>query len=141
MVVWKGCSNLSPLQTGGEPLPPPEGVVMGESQPMPGSSDKSEDVTPVLIRDIQQHAEVTGFNKHKIAAIEALIKQRTEVGIQSYGTSLQTWNGRAALWDAREECADMCQYLEQILMERPTNAKYRVMLWNAIALLFMVMDE
>lgn len=113
----------------------------GDSQPMPGTSDQSENVTPALILDIQQHGEVTGLDKHKVSAIESLLNHRTELGIRRYGHPLQTLNGRDATVDAREEIADACQYLKQRLMEHPTYSKYRIALWNAIALLFMVMED
>jgi hypothetical protein len=35
-----------------------------------------------------------------------------------YGTHLQPYNGRDALWDAYEEALDLCLYLRQALMER-----------------------
>ena len=39
-------------------------------------------------------------------------------GIETYGTSLQTNNGRDALQDALEEACDLWQYLIQALLER-----------------------
>ncbi len=46
------------------------------------------------------------------------IIQRTNQGIQTYGTPLQTFNGRDALRDCLEELVDATLYLMQAIMER-----------------------
>jgi hypothetical protein len=46
------------------------------------------------------------------------IENRKEVGKQRYGTTLQPFNGRSALWDAYFEALDLCQYLRQMLYEQ-----------------------
>ena len=46
------------------------------------------------------------------------IRDRTRVGVETYGTPLQPHNGRDALQDAYEEALDLCFYLKQALMER-----------------------
>ncbi len=45
------------------------------------------------------------------------IKTRKEVGKERYGTYLQPFNGRSALWDAYQEALDLCQYLRQLIYE------------------------
>lgn len=52
------------------------------------------------------------------AALIAHIERRREQGIRTYGTSLQTFNGRSALVDALEEVLDLAQYLMQEILER-----------------------
>ena len=47
----------------------------------------------------------------------ALLKQREQKGIATYGTSLQAENGRDAIQDAMEECVDLWQYLVQLMLE------------------------
>ncbi|MFE6000363.1 hypothetical protein ACFQ6C_26440 [Streptomyces sp. NPDC056454] len=52
---------------------------------------------------------------------DALIKrieERRELGIQRYGTPLQTFNGRNAVRDALEEALDLATYLMQVEMEQ-----------------------
>jgi hypothetical protein len=45
------------------------------------------------------------------------IRQRIEDGIEKYGTPLQTFNGRNALWDAYQEALDLVFYLRQAILE------------------------
>ncbi len=51
-------------------------------------------------------------------AVKADLDARIALGIQLYGTPLQTFNGRDALRDAYEEAQDLVHYLKQALMER-----------------------
>lgn len=51
-------------------------------------------------------------------AVIADLKERTALGIRTYGMPLETFNGRDALLDAYHEALDLCQYLKQALMER-----------------------
>lgn len=51
-------------------------------------------------------------------ALIAELRQRQAKGIETYGTSLQTFNGRSALRDALDEALDLAQYLKQALMEQ-----------------------
>lgn len=46
------------------------------------------------------------------------LKSRAVVGVNKYGTELQTYNGRDALMDAYQEALDLVMYLKQALMER-----------------------
>jgi hypothetical protein len=46
------------------------------------------------------------------------IVARRQVGIQRYGTALQSHNGRDALQDAYEEALDLACYLRQAIAER-----------------------
>jgi len=45
------------------------------------------------------------------------MKQRDQIGMQTYGTRLQPFNGRKALRDAYFECLDMAVYLRQKIWE------------------------
>ena len=65
-----------------------------ETQPMPIPG--KEDVTEAVIADL-------------IA--------RNDIGVESYGTTLKTFNGRDALLDCYEELLDAIKYLKQRLME------------------------
>lgn len=47
-----------------------------------------------------------------------LLAERANKGIETYGRSLETFNGRDALQDAIEEQVDGLQYLVQAQMER-----------------------
>lgn len=59
-------------------------------------------------------------NDHAIVqdAVIADMQTRKQVGIARYGTPLQPFNGRDALWDAYEEALDLACYLKQALLER-----------------------
>lgn len=46
------------------------------------------------------------------------IEQRMEIGLATYKTYLQPFNGRDALWDAYEEALDLAIYLRQAIIER-----------------------
>lgn len=52
------------------------------------------------------------------ALVHADLDKRDELGLVTYGGSLQPHNGRDGLLDAYEECLDLCQYLRQVLYER-----------------------
>lgn len=47
-----------------------------------------------------------------------MLDAREAKGIATYGTTLQTDNGRDAIQDALEEACDLWQYLIQALLER-----------------------
>ena len=51
-----------------------------------------------------------------------MLDSRERKGIASYGTTLQTFNGRDAVQDALEEAIDLWQYLTQIALERDADA-------------------
>lgn len=51
------------------------------------------------------------------ALLEYLLPLRAQAGQQTYGTPLQTHNGRDPLWDALEELVDALQYTVQARME------------------------
>jgi hypothetical protein len=46
------------------------------------------------------------------------IEDRKRIGLERYGTLLQSGNGRRALLDAYEEAMDLCMYLKQALVEQ-----------------------
>ena len=46
------------------------------------------------------------------------LQGRDRIGIQTYGQSLHTNNGRGALRDAYEEALDLAMYLRQLTAER-----------------------
>jgi len=45
------------------------------------------------------------------------MNDRNEQGTAKYGTPLQAFNGRNALWDAYQEALDLCVYLRQKIEE------------------------
>jgi len=56
----------------------------------------------------------------KVVVGEVVIQdflERMEVGKQRYGTYLQTYNGRNALWDLYQELMDACMYVRQRILE------------------------
>ena len=69
---------------------------MGQNDPRPGK----EAVTPVARENLIQTFD-----------------EREQVGLEQYGITLQTWNGRSWHQDAIEELADLVKYLMQGQME------------------------
>ena len=53
---------------------------------------------------------------HDLVVTDVL--QRRDLGVLRYGTPLQSFNGRDALWDAYEEALDLAVYLRQVIDER-----------------------
>lgn len=55
-------------------------------------------------------------------AIQSLViedvEARLRVGVERYGTPLQAFNGRDALWDSYQEALDLVVYLRQMIAER-----------------------
>jgi len=49
------------------------------------------------------------------------MEARRQMGIEKYGTPLQTFNGRDAMVDAYQELLDLCVYFKQKLMEQEEN--------------------
>lgn len=50
------------------------------------------------------------------------IAERIEAGELKYGTKLQTFNGRDALWDLYQELLDAVFYARQAILERDARA-------------------
>ena len=50
--------------------------------------------------------------------VRADMLARDLLGRKRYGTPLQAYNGRDALWDAYEEALDLAVYLRQVIEER-----------------------
>lgn len=51
-------------------------------------------------------------------AVHKDLEARERRGIETYGRSLETFNGRNALQDAYEEALDLAMYLKQALLEQ-----------------------
>lgn len=66
-------------------------------EPMPVADPSRGDVQSLVIADIEE---------------------RRRVGIQRYGTPLQTFNGRDALIDLYQELLDAAMYTRQLIEER-----------------------
>lgn len=110
-------------------------------QPMPITTEQSQDVTPALLEDIRQHGSLRSIPGIITSSICADIERRAAAGLKTYKRPLQTHNGRNATQDALEECTDLAQYCKQRVMEDPTNGHYRVALWNAITMVFMLKQD
>lgn len=96
---------------------------MGTGMPMP--------VVAVPRDQYEQQLPTEGRQDVQEALIEH-IRQRREIGVQRYGTPLQTFNGRDGLRDALEEALDLATYLMQVRMEVEEQAR---MLYKAGKLL------
>ena len=58
-----------------------------------------------------------------VPLVLADFRLREQQGIATYGTTLQTFNGRDALQDLYEELMDACLYIKQIIEERKEMTK------------------
>jgi hypothetical protein len=61
---------------------------------------------------------------HLRAEFDSLAGERYRVGLERYGTSLQTFNGRDAGLDCMEEMFDAMIYLKQLRMENDKLKEY-----------------
>lgn len=115
----------------------------GDSQPMPTSREDSQDVTIALIADISNIASESGKGWMVTVSVCDDLQRRSDVGKKRYGTSLRTFNGRSAALDAYEESLDMCQYIKQLIMEKPFSQrhKFKNILRTAIGLAFELKEE
>lgn len=61
-----------------------------------------------------------------------MLEQRNQQGIETYGTSLHTQNGRDALQDLVEELADAYMYVTQLRLEHGVGSNLGYMVENAL---------
>jgi hypothetical protein len=72
-------------------------------------------------------------------AIRALLAERKQLGLDRYGSLLQSHNGRDARRDLTEECADAAVYARQLLEElagRPGSAEAYMAYRRVLSALF-----
>lgn len=107
----------------------------GDSQPLPTKSTGSRAVLPALLLDLAMHVQIRGESEAARRGITDDLQTRTQIGIERYGTALETANGRNALIDAYEECQDLTQYLKQRTMEYPADSRSRLAYWSALSMM------
>ena len=85
------------------------------SIPEPSPLNKGYEVTPLLLDWLQQN----GASDPTISLINA----RRLYGLQKYGQSLMTEDGRNTMEDAKQEAGDLLQYLYKSFLrgERPSS--------------------
>ena len=76
-------------------------------------SQGQTDVTGLLIKLLSERSQADPRNT---PIVEQLLK-RQKIGIERYGRSLETYNGRDALTDLTEELIDGLQYATQVRLE------------------------
>lgn len=81
------------------------------AEPMP--SGEGQPVSEALIKELRND---WGRTPETLDIIKA-ISQRSEVGLNKYGTVLRVNNGRDCLNDLEQELLDALQYLKQARME------------------------
>lgn len=81
---------------------------MSVSVPEPPPKDEGIFVTPLLIKWIQENANLSDDIKRDTVK---LIEQRDAYGFNKYKQHLRTDDGRNTLEDARQEYGDLLQYL------------------------------
>lgn len=100
------------------------------SQKAPQKAPDSEDVVENLTRTLTTAREGD--------PVIPLLEARAAEGEKTYGTRLQTHNGRDALQDAHEELLDALAYLWQAHMETVSDRDktcYLLAVWKDLALI------
>lgn len=75
-------------------------------------------VTEAVLHAVAQRAAAGQMAPERAAEVVDLVKAREQKGIETYGESLKTWNGRDAHKDCEEELLDALQYNRQTRMQQ-----------------------
>lgn len=86
------------------------------STPQPLPQPSKANVFPVVSNNLMDLWYQSGHET--IPYIIADLEARADFGFKKYGTPLQAYNGRDALYDAYQEALDAIMYLGQARMER-----------------------
>jgi hypothetical protein len=98
-----------------------EAQAMSE-QPMPVQGQEA--VTPFLKVLLKEISTITPEYKSDIIDIMVQkLEEREKIGIERYGTSLMTHNGRDSFKDLLDELYDALQYALQNMLERNVNGE------------------
>lgn len=108
---------------------------MNKVQILPKKTQDSKDVLPELISWIRKQDDLGEDKK----TVEKKIKERSNFGLNKYGMTLHTFNGRDADIDAQQELADCLQYLYQLRIERQQLSRDTFSLAQAVGLLIVEM--
>lgn len=95
-------------------------LALPQPKPVASSDGKNVEVLPHLIQYLNDNYSgiwVSQEHSSKMGIIKQALYERTEVGIQRYGTPLMTNNRRDAVVDALQELLDCMQYLYQVKLE------------------------
>lgn len=88
------------------------------STPQPPPKTSHINVLPGVIDDLNRLI-TTQYRRHEVLPyVVADLGARADFGFKKYGTLLQAYNGRDALYDAYQEALDAIMYLGQARMER-----------------------
>lgn len=80
-----------------------------KSVPEPDPKNQGMDVTEGLLEAINSK-----YNSHQYEDVKVLIHQRRAFGIEKYGQTLRSDDGRNGLEDARQELGDLLQYVYKV---------------------------
>lgn len=97
-------------------------------------SQGKEDVLPFLLKRLEIQ-----FNNDYIEGVQDALTERAKIGIQKYGTPLQTDNGRNPLVDTFQEALDLAMYAAQYTIERKQPSS--LLLNMAIEILTEIYDQ
>lgn len=89
-------------------------ITMGQPEPV---KNKRPAVWDIVVHEMGQLSLANPQQRDIITKVIADIEARDKNGIAKYGTRLQPFNGRDALWDAYEEALDKAVYTRQALYE------------------------
>jgi len=104
-------------------------------QPKPIRDPRSKPVTKTIQRNLSNFS----YDKEIWSRIIQDLEVRERKGIETYGDTLHSFNGRDALWDLYEELLDALQYAQQTRMEGLPNS---VVIYSSVEnLVLMVTHE
>lgn len=98
---------------------------MNISVPEPSPINKGEAVTPKLIEWIMNCSEYSIESREEV---KKLIEQRQNYGINKYGQSLMTKDGRDSVEDAVQELGDLLQYTCKAIINKEDINKIKIIL-------------
>lgn len=106
---------------------------MSQPNPIPNGSRSIHDL---VIADLSR----SDGNPSTRRSMRVGLEQRKRRGLETYGTVLQTYNGRDATLDLWEELLDAVCYAYQAWAEDPTNSELRI-IYDATFLLCLRVAE
>lgn len=111
-MVCRPLTALDQMAQNHEPTKQREG-----DQPLPIPTDE-EYVQDRIIAKVETLVRSGKMDRGTADGVIAKMEESKRVGMQRYGTALQTFNGRDALQDAEEEARDLFVYLSSLMQAR-----------------------
>lgn len=97
-------------------------------QRLPDQREGDEIVQKRIVEKARQLHEDGGLGDAQLAVIEQMMEESIKVGVERYGTPLQTFNGRDILQDIVDEARDLFVYLSSAQQARENDEEKIVQL-------------